>query len=75
MILSIAPGFNPGDWMKFLWALAKKIYLEFWLKPVTFNKKYPHAKISGNSFRALIPPNEFYKSFATNLPNTKNIYD
>jgi len=32
--------------MKFLWALAKKIYLEFWLKPVTFNKKYSHGPLA-----------------------------
>jgi len=42
---------------------SQKIYLKFWLKPVTFNKKYPHAKASGNSFRAFILPNEFHRSF------------
>jgi len=67
--LFYCPWFQPGDWMKFLWALAKNIYSDFWLKPVSSNKKYPHAKASGNSFREFILPNGFNKSFVANLPD------
>jgi len=33
---------------------SQKIYFEFWLKPVAFIKYCPHAKASGNSFKAVI---------------------
>jgi len=42
MIFSIVPGFNPGQLIKFFMGFSQKLYLEFWLKPESFNKYCPN---------------------------------
>ena len=63
-------------WLKeiFLIGFSQKDCLRFRLKPVNSNKKYPHAKASGNSFRQLFFNINFTKGFALILPNLKFYY-